>query len=306
MSGNLQKYTAFLEVSKFKNMSHAADSMNISQPSISKMISDLEKEWGVPLFNRSRRGVTLTPDGERILPFVKRICDCERSIQNVIDEIKGIENGIIKIGSFSSVATHIIPNLTSKFKKKYNNVDFEILLGNYTEVEEWVISGRVDFGFVKQSDNPQLQYIPIYRDQIRAVLPQNHRLSKQDIVSIKDFENEDFILLEKNKNTEISDFLAQYNISPEIKYTLWDDYAIMSMVESNMGISILHDLVLKRIPYCICVKPIDVQPYRDICLIKSKNKEMPVAASKMLSMIVNDLSSEHTDKTEPSVQKKNI
>ena len=55
MSGNLQKYTAFLEVSKFKNMSHAADSMNISQPSISKMISDLEKEWGVPLFNRSRR-----------------------------------------------------------------------------------------------------------------------------------------------------------------------------------------------------------------------------------------------------------
>jgi DNA-binding transcriptional LysR family regulator len=80
------------------------------------------------------------------------------------------------------------------------------------------------------------------------------------------------MLLEKGAKAEISEIFERHNIAPKVQFTTWDDYAVMSMVEGGLGISILPELILKCIPYRIVIKELDVPAYRKIGLaMKIKN-----------------------------------
>ncbi len=126
-------------------------------------------------------------------------------------------SGLIRIGTFSSVATHWLPNIIKVFQQDYPNIDYELLLGDYTEIEEWILEGRVDCGF--------------------------------------------------------------------LRLTTWDDYAVMSMVESGLGISILPQLILKRIPYKIIAKELDVPAYRNIGLALRNKKTASLAVKRFLDYL---------------------
>lgn len=95
----------------------------------SRMINDLEKEWKITLLERNRSGVRLTSDGMRILPYAKSLCDEYQKLQMQVDDMQGLQSGIIRIGTFSSVATHWLPNIIREFQKDYPGIDYELLLG---------------------------------------------------------------------------------------------------------------------------------------------------------------------------------
>jgi DNA-binding transcriptional LysR family regulator len=101
----------------------------------------------VTLLERSRAGVRLTSDGLKLLPYAKSVCEEYRKLQTEVDELAGLQTGLIRIGTFSSVATHWLPNIIKAFRRDYPNIDYELLLGDYTEIEEWILDGRVDCGF---------------------------------------------------------------------------------------------------------------------------------------------------------------
>ena len=110
--------------------------LNYSQSGISRMIHDLEQEWKVTLLERSRAGVRLTSDGMKLLPHAKNLCSEYQKLQMQVDELNGLQSGLIRIGTFSSVATHWLPNIIREFQKDYPNIDYELLLGDYTKIEE--------------------------------------------------------------------------------------------------------------------------------------------------------------------------
>ena len=113
---------------------------------LQKKLEMLEKEWGVTLLERSKYGVKPTSDGMKLLPYAQNICADFDKLKMQVDELKGLQSGLIRIGTFSSVATHWLPNIIKEFQKDYPNIDYEILLGDYTEIEEWIHTGRVDCG----------------------------------------------------------------------------------------------------------------------------------------------------------------
>ena len=80
-----------------------------------------------------------------------------------------MEAGLIRIGTFSSVATHWLPNIIKKFQEDYPNIDYELLLGDYTEIESWITEGRVDCGFLKLPTLPEFEAIFLEDDQLRCV-----------------------------------------------------------------------------------------------------------------------------------------
>lgn len=132
---NIQKYMAFISTVEHGSFTKAAEILNYSQSGISRMINDLEKEWGISLLERRRSGVRLTSDGLKLLPFAKSVCTEYQKLQTQIDELNGLQSGLIRIGTFSSVATHWLPNIIKEFQKDYPNIDYELLLGDYTEIE---------------------------------------------------------------------------------------------------------------------------------------------------------------------------
>ncbi|SMC65393.1 LysR family transcriptional regulator [Papillibacter cinnamivorans] len=282
---SIQKYTAFVKTAECGSFTKSAELLGYSQSGISRMIGDLEAEWGVSLLDRSRSGVCLTSDGLRLLPHAQSICNEYRKLRMEVDELHGLQSGIIRVGTFSSVATHWLPNMIKEFQKSCPNIDYELLLGDYTEIEQWILDGRVDCGFLILPVKAELETIFLEQDRLLAVLPADHPLAGCEKFPVAALCGDPFMLLEKGGKTEISEIFEQNGISPQIRFTTWDDYAIMSMVESGLGISILPELILQRIPYRIAVKELDVPAYRSIGLAMKSQKTASVAVKRFLEYL---------------------
>ncbi len=171
------------------------------------------------------------------------------------------------------------------FQKDYPKIDFELLLGDYTEIESWILEGRVDFGFLRLPTKAELETIFLEQDRLLVVIPQNHPLANCDKFPINELLNSPFMLLEKGAKAEISKIFEKYNISPQVHFTTWDDYAIMSMVENGLGISILPELILQRIPYRIITKELEVPAFRNIGIALKEQKSLSLAVKRFLEYL---------------------
>ncbi len=285
MDMNLQKYLSFVKTVEYGSFTKAAEILNYTQSGVSRMIADLEKEWNITLLERSKYGVKPTSDGMKLLPYAQSLCAEFDKLQMQIDEINGLDSGLIRIGTFSSVATHWLPNIIKEFQKDYPNIDYELLLGDYTEIEEWIHTGRVDCGFLRLPTHQEFETIFLHQDKLMAIIPENHSLKNVDKFPVSALCDEPFMLLEKGAKAEISEIFERNNLQPNVKFTTWDDYAVMSMVESGLGIAILPELILKRVPYKILTKELNVPAYRDIGLALRNRKAASLAVKKFLDYL---------------------
>lgn len=286
MDKNLQKYMAFVKTVELGSFTKAAKLLNYSQSGISRMINDLEKEWHITLLERNKTGVKLTSDGMALLPYASAVCKEFEKLQMHVDELVGLESGIIRIGTFSSVATHWLPNIIKEFQKDYPGIDYELLLGDYSEIEEWISTGRIDCGFLRLPTNPDFETIELEEDRLFAILPEGHRLASYDKVPIAALCDEPFMLLEKvGAKAEVSEIFERNGLVPNVHFTTWDDYAIMSMVESGLGVSIVPELILKKTPYHIVQKELDVPAYRNIALALRDKKSASLAVKRFLEYL---------------------
>jgi len=286
MEMNIVKYMAFIKTVELGSFTKAAELLNYSQSGISRMISDLEAEWGVRLLERNRSGIRLTSDGMEVLPYVRKICSDYEGLQSQVSEIKGLESGIIRIGTFSSVATHWLPKIIKDFQNDYPNIDYELRLGDYTEIQDWITEGSVDCGFLRDPSVLDMDIIPLQKDELIAVIPQGHPLEKYDKVPLSALCDYPFMLLEKGSKSNISKLFEEHGLKPQIKFTTWDDYAIMSMVENGLGIGILPKLILQRMSYQIVEKELAEPAYLDICLALRNKDDLSFATKRFIDYLL--------------------
>lgn len=277
---NIQKYQALIKTVELGSFTKAAESLGYTQSAVSRMIADLEKEWKVTLLERNKSNLNLTADGMSILPYAKKLCNEYERLKMQVDSIHGLEKGVIRIGTFSSVATHWLPNIIKEFQKDYPGIDYELLLGDYTEIEEWIVEGRVDCGFLRLPAVRPMDSIFLENDELKAIIPKDHPMAECEKFPIEKLCEEKFMLLEKGARAEISELFERNELEPDVHFTTWDDYAVMSMVESGLGVSILPELILKRVPYDIAAKSLDVEAFRKIGFCVKDMKTVPHVVRK--------------------------
>lgn len=285
MENSLLKYLAFVKTVETGSFTWAAQELDYAQSSISKMVSDLETEWGMTLMERSKKGVCLTSAGEQILPFLRKVLQDHQKLEGQICRMNGLETGVVRIGTFASVAINWLPNLFAALQRDYPGIEYEMLLGDYEEVEHWIDEGRVDCGFLRLPTLPTFDTILLKQDEYKVVLPSDHALAKKETVAAEDLNGLPFLLLEHGGKTEVSDLLEQYHVQPDIRFITWEDFAIMAMVEKGMGVSILPDMILRRIPYQIEIRSLQTPYYRPIGLAMKHTKALPPAVQKFIEYL---------------------
>ena len=282
----MNSYYAFIKAIETGSFTKAAEELGYTQSAISQMVHSLEEELSTTLILRSRTGITLTPDGEEFLPYIKNICNSHRELIEKHKEMEGLQSGLIRIGTFSSVSCNWLPGLMKDFKGKYPAVHFELHQGEYTNISNWIKEGTVDFGFVNPKAVSKLTTIPLQEDEMLAVLPTNHPLATQEKVSLKELTNEPYILLDEGEISEPLTIFQQNNFEPNIQYLVHDDYTIMSMIEQGLGISILPKLVLSRCSYNIITKVIFPSVVRTISLAYKDKRVLPIASRYFIDFII--------------------
>lgn len=285
MENPLLKYLAFVKTVEKGSFTKAARDLDYAQSSVSKMVSDLEKEWGMTLLERSKNGVCLTSAGEQVMPFLRRVLSEHQKLEGQICQMNGIETGQVRIGTFSSVAINWLPDIFAKLQKDYPGIEYEMLLGDYEEVERWIEEGRVDCGFLRLPTVAKFDTMLLKQDEYKVVLPEGHPLTEKERVSIEDLNDLPFLLLEHGGKTEVSDLLERYHVQPDIRFTTWEDFAIMAMVEKGMGVGILPDMILQRIPYRIQIRSLKEPYYRQIGLAMKDKEHLAPAVKKFIEYL---------------------
>ena len=142
---NATKYQIFLKTVECGSFTKAAADLNFSQSGISHAINSLEEELGVTLLSRNRGGVTLTGDGRALLPQIQQLCTEYHRLAQQAADLRGMDAGLVKVASFSSVSAQWLPMILKAFSKQYPAIEFEIQTCDfYDQIEELIITGQAD------------------------------------------------------------------------------------------------------------------------------------------------------------------
>lgn len=242
---NLSKYETLVKVVELGSLKKAAEEFQCTQSAVSHALASLEEELGFTVLTRSRAGVKLTGDGERILPAVRAVLTSQEQLSQIASAVRGLQSGTVRIGSFTSVAVHWLPAIIKNFQRDYPDVDIKLLNGDYYDVESWLMDGSIDIGFV----NMPCRVCPcqaLKEDRLVAILPRDHKFANYPKFPLRQCEREPFITLLESSNHDARKALDAAGITPNIKFSTKDDYAIIAMVEQGLGISIMPELLMRR------------------------------------------------------------
>lgn len=281
----MNRYIALQKIIEAGSFTKAARALGYTQSSISQMIASLENELDIKLLTRSRTGVRLTIEGAELYPFIERSINQYRAMQEKAKEIKGLETGIIRVGTISSITCHWMPGLIKGFQKIYPHVQFLFHQGDYTTIPEWIRTGAVDFGFITPHAVTDLNTIPIKDGEMLAVLPAAHPFARSKSIPLEELTKEPFILLEEGEFSEPLNAFHDAGLEPDIKYTIHDDYAIMTMVEAELGVSILAELMLRRTNFNIACVPVEPPISRSLAIAYKDKDSLPVASKYFIQYL---------------------
>ncbi len=285
MDNNLLKYRALEGVADSLSFTKASERLGVSQSGISRMISDLESDWGFRLFERDRNGVSLTAEAESVMPHVRALCSDFRSLGEAVEALKDPDTGHLRIGLFSSVATYWLPSMIRRFREDHPGISYELLLGDYTELEGWVAEGRVDFAFSRYTSEESLESTVVDQDEYMAVIPEDDPFADAEEFPSSSLNGRRFMLLEKGGSSDVGDYLEANGIEPDVFFRTWDDYSVISMVKEGLGTGVLPSLILKNLPEGVVAVPLSPPLYRRICIIKRKGRPLPPAAGHFLEYV---------------------
>lgn len=281
----MNRYIALQKIVEVGSFSKAAELLGYTQPALSQMIASLERELNIKLLYRSSHRVCLTVEGERIFPALQKAVAQYLSMQEIIKEIQGLETGVIRIGTLSSVSCHWLPQLIGGYQKQYPNVAFVLHQGDNNSIPEWVRMGEVDFGFVNMSVyNGKAAFLK--EGEYRAVLPVQNPLSGQEYVTLSQLAEYPFLVIEEGSFSRPMEAFRELSLQPKVRLRVHDDYSILSMVESGLGVSILPELVLRKTNYQIKILPLKPPITRKIGFIAKDKNELPLATKSFINFML--------------------
>lgn len=240
----------FIEVAKQEHISLAAENLNIAQSAVSRQIGNLEAELGVQLLEREGRNIRITHIGrlfaEQALIAIKAIDNAKQ----LIDEYVNPEQGTIRIGFPSSLASNTLPTILSAFKKEHPDTHFHLRQGSYSFLTEGVKKREIDLAFIGPvpTHDPDVQSDIFFVERFVALLPKTHPLSNQKSVSLYQLAKDTFVLFPKGfvLRKIVEDACIQVGFRPTILCEGEDLDAIKGLVSAGIGITLLPELFLNE------------------------------------------------------------
>ncbi|GMA69990.1 LysR family transcriptional regulator [Leuconostoc litchii] len=278
-------YQVFATVVRYQSFYQASQVLNVTPSAVSHSINQLEEQLGFPLLIRSRSGMTLTHDGEIVLPFVQKILDAEADLQQMGYNINGLRSGSIKIGAFSSVCINWLPKILSSFSKKYPDIEVSIVQGSFEDISKKVKSGELDIGFTTLPVADSLDITLLIKDPIYCITPADFEPENKKNITPQDIINQKFILQKIDYDRDTKSVLDNYSVTiNSINFSI-DDQSIISMVEAGIGFGILPELALQKIQGNVKVYPFHQSFVRQIVLVMNKSKIISPSVAELVVAI---------------------
>lgn len=238
------KLDTLLLVAEKRNFTRAAQALSLTQPAVSHHISQLEQELGVRLFVRGNGDLMLTPEGETVLRYVRRMKALEKKMAEELQEA-GRRLTRLRIGITHTAESSIVAEVLARYTNENPGISITIVTDNINNLYDMLENFELDLAVVEgRSTRPELSALMLDTDYLVCVLANTHPLSRSSMITLDEIRQEKLILRLPNSETRvrfesalaaIGESIADFQVILEV-----DNVAIIKdLIRKNLGISIL-------------------------------------------------------------------
>lgn len=238
----------FLQVLNDRGISKAAASLNVSQPSVSMQISQLETTFGVRLLDRMGHEVHATQEGKILREYATKILDLVDHMHADMVNVQNLKAGRLVVGASKVPSARKLPLVIAAFQKSYEKTEILMEVGNSDEVEQWIIDHHVDFGIiVGHPTAPQIVKEMFYEEELYLVLPPKHPMARKKQISAYDISKVRLLLPNDGRvKTYVENCFAQRNITVDRKVSLGSMDSVKTAIGAGLGVSIMARSTVER------------------------------------------------------------
>jgi DNA-binding transcriptional LysR family regulator len=287
--GTLRQLEIFLSVYDLGSIKAAADTLHLTQPTVSMQLKKLADAVGMPLYERVGRGRSFTDAGRKLAVTAREVMDCFERLDTELSELRGARSGTLRIAVVTT-SKYFIPHLLGSFCEQYPLVDVQFKVGNREQIIERLHSGMDDlYVFSHPPADQDILVTDFLPNPLVAIAPVGHPLAGKRGLRLSDLSEEPFLMREDGSGTRyaIEQHLERCGVRLNIKMTIESNEAIKHAVMSRLGISILSAHTLSfggrsgLVELDVRELPIESTWY----LVRPRSRRLPLIAQTFLDYL---------------------
>jgi len=192
----------FQSVAKNLSFTKAAGELFITQPAVTKHIQEIEKDYGIRVFNRKGGKINLTPEGKVLFDYSNKILKLEQNLEEEFSRFKKIENGTLRLGASTTIAQYVIPGILAGFHKRFSGVKLSLFNGNSEQIAQALRNDQIDIGIVEgKVKDKDIRYELFMADEIVVTSSFKNDLVPKDELTFKELISLPFVMRERGSGT---------------------------------------------------------------------------------------------------------
>ncbi|MFW0792068.1 LysR family transcriptional regulator [Gordonia sp. CPCC 205333] len=274
----------FVTLAETQNMSETARRLHIAQPTLSRMLTRLEREVGAPLFDRLGKRLALNTAGTIYLDHLRRAVAEITIARNQIADLTDANREPIRLAFLHSFGVWLVPTLIRDYRRQYGPIDFTLSQGPAEAIADQVRTGDADFAITSpRPRSDEIAFTLILRQHLALAVPDSHALTVRDRVSLADAANESFIAMEPGFGMRriLDELCAAADIRPHITFESTELWTVAGLVAAGLGVAVMPIEDTPQLPAGMTMIPLDdPQNTREVGLIWARNRSMSLSTNR--------------------------
>ncbi len=258
------------------SFSKASEVVGYTQSGLTHLVDSLERDIGLTLVRRDHNGITLTKEGETLVPSIREFLRANAKLENQIAAITDKKRDTIRVAAYASIAMHWMPEILYRFRRVCPNIDVDLrMVDNALEPFELLEKGRTDVIFAAKQAGYSCDWTPLYQDVMYAILPPDDPLGEMETFPIELFEGKEFLMPYGRFDLDVKAALDKNGVKPRIRPCHVDDETVIRMVGKGLGLSMMAEMMLRGRTSGVRVVPISPATGRELGMGMHMKESMP-------------------------------
>jgi DNA-binding transcriptional LysR family regulator len=249
MALNLHHLRVFARVAESGGFTRAAQALHLSQPAVSKAVRELERQTGVPLFERAGRATRLTAAGEALFARARELFAVEQSAEEELRALRGLNGGVLRVGASTTVATYLLFPYLARFRRANPGVELRVASANTRAIARALLERRLDIALVEGPvRHSRIEVVPWREDELVVIVPPDHRLATRRSIQLQELAGEPLIVREPGSGTRkvAERALAAHDVAPQVTLQLGSTEAIKQAVAAGLGLAFVSRVAVSE------------------------------------------------------------
>jgi DNA-binding transcriptional LysR family regulator len=271
---NLRQIEAFKAVIECGTVSRAAEALNVSQPAVSKLLSHLEDDSGLRLFDRRKGRLAATAQGMRLYQEIERIFAGVQQVNSAVDAIRREEQGFLMVGVLPALSGAFIQRATMGFLKRHPKVYCSIQSMSSQWVADAVLTRKLDVGLVSaRVDNPFIVTDSLVEEPLLCIMPAGHPLARRAVIRPNDLDGVPFVAfnVDSYSGQKIAALFDRFDVRANVVLTANVTPTVCQFVAAGLGVSLVHPLFLAGIEHAVVARPFEPVTMFDFLLCYARD-----------------------------------